>query len=624
MRTAHRVVPLLLGLTAWTAFATAPDQSAGVDMDALMEPAQESGAVDAQVPSGAAGAVSIDDLMGGSVQDAVVTGPVLAPNGEPAVEAPAGGEIGFDDIYAGREKNRIDGIKRTLAAKGRDIEERCRCAFEQFSCFEADSYRYDQLNQYLSQVDANYESDMDQVCMAFASNLQGQTSDDERILRRYLENSDVILNNMARLESGYQEVLSTLDSKEREITAKIERQQREQQQANSGGFNWGKFAGLATGTLIGASMGDMTGADTVNLLGKAALDSLSGVEGVDNFNQGIEEIAQVSLDPVSDDEFWQGIQATQDSTMASIRAAEHAAEKAREAERLERLAQQVSVVQDRMTIIVQACARNGGRFNPDTDRCEPLGPAPTQNSTAWEAEKQNCLNAGKTWNGSSCDVSSTIVVHGWENGNRAYVQQSGQSAPAGMLTSTGGRGVLKTDGSRIDPGGPNGRGGSIDDLMDSSSGGPPPTSNQLAGVIKMPGSDSRPPSWPGHSGGESAPGGGAGGGSGADRQGKRLITVFTDEESRFSWKTQERACEKAQQRAIEKAKADCREQFGGRMARQSEISVYAEVSMCHSYRQMEKSGFYSVEGEWKASSKTSIQCVLPDVPVANPVAPSTG
>lgn len=39
----------------------------------------------------------------------------------------------------------------------------------------------------------------------------------------------------------------------------------------------------------------------------------------------------------------------------------------------------------------------------------------------YEAEKQNCLNAGKKWN-NGCDYSTTVEVQGWSDGNRATVK----------------------------------------------------------------------------------------------------------------------------------------------------------------------------------------------------------
>jgi hypothetical protein len=46
-----------------------------------------------------------------------------------------------------------------------------------------------------------------------------------------------------------------------------------------------------------------------------------------------------------------------------------------------------------------------------------------------EAEKQNCLNAGKKWN-DGCDYSTTIQIQGWTEGNRATVQPASTMSDA--------------------------------------------------------------------------------------------------------------------------------------------------------------------------------------------------
>ncbi len=51
----------------------------------------------------------------------------------------------------------------------------------------------------------------------------------------------------------------------------------------------------------------------------------------------------------------------------------------------------------------------------------------------YEAEKQNCLNAGKKWD-KGCDYSTTVEIQGWKDGNRAVVQPTGQ----GTRSTTGG------------------------------------------------------------------------------------------------------------------------------------------------------------------------------------------
>ncbi len=193
-----------------------------------------------------------------------------------ASKGPTQGETGFDNIYANRETIRINDIKQTLFDKNETVANRCQCAFNQTSCFSSDKYSHSNLNKAMSQVDANFESEMDQVCMTWVDLLQGKTSDNEQQLTVFINNSDIIARNLDKLQSSYHQT-----------------KKKRQQQQQSSGFNWGKMIALSSGLAIGAGMGDLGGAETMELMGRITMDSMEGVEGIDNFNAGIGNITQI-------------------------------------------------------------------------------------------------------------------------------------------------------------------------------------------------------------------------------------------------------------------------------------------------------------------------------------------
>lgn len=249
--------------------------------------------------------MSFDDLMGGNQTSTSPASTVSLIDTATTANTADSGETGFDNIYTSRDTIRINGIKQNLFDKNEVIASRCQCAFNQTSCFTSGQYDYGQLNEVMTKTDANYESEMDQVCMTWNSNLKGLTSDSEQLLNRYLANSDIILRNINKLDSGYAATKSKLDDKNYEIAASIAYQQQQQQaqQQASSGFNWGKFAALGAGLAIGGGMGDLGGSEMMNLMGNAALDSMEGVEGISNINSGIEDMSQIydeHLDTMAD------------------------------------------------------------------------------------------------------------------------------------------------------------------------------------------------------------------------------------------------------------------------------------------------------------------------------------
>jgi len=88
------------------------------------------------------------------------------------------------------------------------------------------------------------------------------------------------------------------------------------------------------------------------------------------------------------------------------------------------------------------CAQQGNRYNPQTKNCTKAPQSMQRNPPSYEAEKQNCLNAGKTWN-NGCDYANDVVIQGWSQGNTAVVQQptdianSRSSKQSGRATNQG-------------------------------------------------------------------------------------------------------------------------------------------------------------------------------------------
>jgi hypothetical protein len=270
-------------------------------------------------PKKQVGGLNLDDLMGGNMPankpsttnnlfaEPTSTAIAIKPS-QPATQKidfdspvpntaskdPTQGDIGFENIYANRETIRINDIKQTLFDKNEIVASRCQCAFNQTSCFTSDKYSHSNLNKAMSQVDANFESEMDQMCMTWVDLLQGKTSDDEQQLKVFINNSDIIARNLDKLQSSYHQTKKKLWNKEYEIDRAIARQEEQRrQQQQSSGFNWGKMIALSSGLAIGAGMGDLGGAETMELMGRITMDSMEGVEGIDNFNAGIGNITQI-------------------------------------------------------------------------------------------------------------------------------------------------------------------------------------------------------------------------------------------------------------------------------------------------------------------------------------------
>lgn len=188
-----------------------------------------------------------------------------------------------------------------------------------------------------------------------------------------------------------------------------------------------------------------------------------------------------------------------------------------------------------------------------------------------DLERQNCENAGKTWTGSSCDYSSTVTVTGHGAGKRGT---QSASKPGRWAGTTG------------------------DDVINGSNA----ADNGSAGGTA---SNSRSSTASG-AGGRSNPAV-----SGSDKpEPPRLLAIFKQIESQFSWPTQEEACVHAKARAESLAETECVKSHKGRTAYKSEIGSPVDAN-CQSYRQIEKDGFSSKRGQWKVTGNVILQCRLP-------------
>ncbi|MFL0802028.1 MAG: hypothetical protein K6L80_16395 [Agarilytica sp.] len=89
------------------------------------------------------------------------------------------------------------------------------------------------------------------------------------------------------------------------------------------------------------------------------------------------------------------------------------------------------------------------RPKPSTTNSKNSANQGTKKLTTYEAEKQNCLNAGKKWN-NGCDYSTTVEITGWTQGNRASVKEAPPArepkarAETGSASSYGGYGHTNT------------------------------------------------------------------------------------------------------------------------------------------------------------------------------------
>lgn len=197
----------------------------------------------------------------------------------------------LDNILETRERIRIDGIKDDLVAISDTIAGRCSCAADEGSCFNGYEFDYPQLEDILAQADANFEGQHYKLCAAWSAGVTNTLPDAEITLNQYIRDGNAVLATLDDLDTRFNDLNTALRNKETEIMW-AQKEAEEQQ----GGFNLGKFAGLATGTLIGASMGGLGETETLNMLAGAALDSMDGVDGTSNLEASIAGMTEAHVD----------------------------------------------------------------------------------------------------------------------------------------------------------------------------------------------------------------------------------------------------------------------------------------------------------------------------------------
>jgi len=82
--------------------------------------------------------------------------------------------------------------------------------------------------------------------------------------------------------------------------------------------------------------------------------------------------------------------------------------------------------------LARICTNKGGRFDYGNNYCKIESKKESSGISDYEAEKQNCLNAGKTWN-DGCDYANDVKISGWTQGNIVTVVTS-DSAISGSET----------------------------------------------------------------------------------------------------------------------------------------------------------------------------------------------
>ncbi len=174
-----------------------------------------------------------------------------------------------------------------------------------------------------------------------------------------------------------------------------------------------------------------------------------------------------------------------------------------------------------------------------------------------DAEKQNCIAAGKRWTGSSCDYSTSVTVQGWTS------EKSTRSSSPSLSGESNSSKVLNVNDSSV---------------SSTSSG-----NSQGSGTAQ--GNSSQ-----------------ANNGS-SEKKAKRYIPVFVTKEGPNSWKSQEDACTYGMATARRKAEAICKNEHNGRTAMKSEAPIPVDAN-CQSCRT-------TAAGNWKCSGNVILQCLLP-------------
>jgi hypothetical protein len=225
--------------------------------------------------------LSLGDLMSGEQEQKKASNSLanLMGNTKPSNNiSPKAASIGFGDIYEGRKQIKVGKIKQSLFNKNEKIASSCQCALNKQSCFKAKSYDYSNLTKADNNTNAQLNQKKYIVCNNWLTNLRGKTSDNEEILKSYVNNSNVIMRNLYKLDKHYDQANDELTSKEKDIAYETRRREREQrrrseQQQNSGG-GFGQMFALAAVAGI-AGMSDLPTDQAVEVFTNVAKDIIS-------------------------------------------------------------------------------------------------------------------------------------------------------------------------------------------------------------------------------------------------------------------------------------------------------------------------------------------------------------
>lgn len=228
-----------------------------------------------------------------------------------------------------------------------------------------------------------------------------------------------------------------------------------------------------------------------------------------------------------------------------------------------------------MKKVIRICVSNGGVYNRSTNRCELQGKSQPKNSASYEAEKANCLAAGKKWqSGGGCDYSSTIKIQGWSKRKTTAVNPGSSSQPSVQNNSNASRSTAQ------------------------NSPKPANKNNERRDGYK-PNNKSKNHSSTGGSGK-----------SNKKQDTSEVAMIVVRKENPHSWPTQEEACIYAKSKVINLAKKQCKLEYSGVPATTDDVPIPVHAN-CQSYRQMTKTGFTTKKGQWKTTGNVTFYCRLP-------------
>jgi len=191
-------------------------------------------------------------------------------------------ETRFDNIYASRQKIKLDNTRKTLLDMNGNIASQCQCAFNG-DCYKSRSYSFHQITDVAIEAETHYENQKQSVCGNWASTMRGKTSDNPETLTLYLKNGDIILKNLSVLDKNYQDILGQLSDKENEIQLAIKEAEEERQRRADSAFGAAMLT-LAAGAVVGANLDIPIDSDT---LANAAMNAHNSIANGGSFGESI-------------------------------------------------------------------------------------------------------------------------------------------------------------------------------------------------------------------------------------------------------------------------------------------------------------------------------------------------